>query len=394
MYYRKFNPYGQLRTVMLGCYFPEDYFDCVLDTDIRNSLKKIAKEIREDLDFYQQVLESHDVKVIRPSIPTKQCFVDAWRQDGKFLSPPLQPRNFHSVIGHNIYQLTTAEEAAYINAVLPGEIVDLSESNYQLFAKGCQENQDCHDPITDTWYCRQKYQDLAGPDWPRFRDYVKGSRSSIPAIQQELALFQETLCYETKEFTPLLAPNLFPVDGRLYVDCKEYFDYGSWAKLNIDFAGDIITLNTKAGHTDGFFVVLGHNVIIGIEPGIDYDKFFPGYRVVRASDSYQETMIKRKIVGSPMLKKWWVPGEENNTKLTNHVDTYMQNFVGTAYETSFDLNVLAINQDTICMVMCDSMVTESLNDYGIEAIEIPWRHRFFVDCGIHCITLDLYREDR
>jgi len=393
MYYRKFNTYSQLKKVMLGCYFPKDYFDFIDDSDIRHSLMKIAEEIDEDLEYYQQVLQGLGVEVLRPAIPSKKEFIDYWNQTGKFILPPLQPRNTHSVIGNKIYQLNNNKIVDYINAVLPGEIINLTESNQQVFLKGCANNIDCYNTTTDTWYCREKYQELAGPDWPNFYDYVKGDRTNIPFIQKELEYFKDALCYETKEFSELLGPNLFPVNNKLYIDCKEYLDYKKWVLENIEFSGEIVVMNSKAEHSDGCFVVLGNQVIIGVVPSIDYEKFFPGYRVVQASDSYEETVTKRKEMGTLVQKKWWVPGEEDNKKLINYVEIYMQNYIGNAYETSFDLNVLAINSNTVCMIVCDPDIVAQLNNFGIDVIEIPWRHRFFVDCGIHCLTLDLYRED-
>jgi hypothetical protein len=392
MYYRKFNTHSQLKKVMLGSYFPEDYFDFIDDSDIRNSLMKIAKEINEDLEYFQQVLKRHGVEVLRPNIPPKNKFIDHWNQTGEFLSPPLQPRNYHSVIGNKIYQLNNHETVDYINAVLPGEIIDLSKSNQQVFLNGCLDNIDCYNISTDTWHCKEKYQELAGPDWPSFYDYVKGNRTNILFIQNELDYFKDALCYETKEFTELLGPNLFPVDNRLYVDCKEYFDYKKWVLENVEFSGEIVVMNSKAGHSDGCFIVLGNQVIIGVVPSIDYKTLFPGYRIIKASDSYEKTVSKRKEIGTLIQKKWWVPGEENNKKLINYVEVYMQNYIGNAYETSFDLNVLAINDNTICMVQCESDIVDQLNNIDIDVIEIPWRHRFFVDCGIHCLTLDLFRE--
>ena len=296
-------------------------------------------------------------------------------------------------MGNTLYQLTTTDNIEHINAVLPGEIVNLSTSNRQVFSKGCQDNIDCYNTTENVWYAREKYQELAGSDWPDFYNYVKGVRSGVPSIANEMESFKDTLRYETKEFTELTGPNLFPVDNKLYIDCKEYLEYGEWVRQNIVFDGELVVMNSTAAHTDGCFVVLGNNVIIGIVPGIDYEKLFPGYRVVRASDSYQETADKRKDIGGFTKKRWWIPGEEGNTKLVNYVDVYMQNYIGNAYETSFDLNVLAINANTICMIVCDPDVVGQLNDFGIAVIEIPWRHRFFVDCGIHCLTLDLHRED-
>ena len=33
-----------------------------------------------------------------------------------------------------------------------------------------------------------------------------------------------------------------------------------------------------------------------------------------------------------------------------------------------------------------------LKKHKMEAIHVPWRHRYFWDGGLHCITLDLVRE--
>lgn len=378
---------------MLGSFYLPEYFDWIEDPAVKNALMKISEEINQDLSFFQDTLQAHGVRVIRPALMPKEQFVETWQRTARLPMPPLQVRNFHSVVGHQIYQLTRAPEVGYINAALPSQPIDLCQSNREVYLEGCRQNIDAFDPVSNTWYCRQKYHELAGPDWPLFRDYVAGDRSNIAEIRRELHGFRDALCYETKEFGRLMAPNLFPLDGKLYIDCKEYFDYRSWAARHIDFDGEIVVLNSKAGHCDGCYVVLGKKVIIGIVPGIDYDQVFPGYQVVAASDSYQSSLEKRKQAGS-FLNNWWIAGQESNTKLIDWIGTYMQDFVGTAYETVFDLNVLAIDQEHVCMIVSDKDVVHNLNRFGINVIEIPWRHRFFVDCGLHCITLDLARESQ
>ena len=35
---------------------------------------------------------------------------------------------------------------------------------------------------------------------------------------------------------------------------------------------------------------------------------------------------------------------------------------------------------------------EFLKKHNVEPVYVPWRHRYFWDGGLHCITLDLYRE--
>jgi len=40
----------------------------------------------------------------------------------------------------------------------------------------------------------------------------------------------------------------------------------------------------------------------------------------------------------------------------------------------------------------NQQVFDFLKQHGIEAVVAPFRHRFFWDGGIHCITSDLVRD--
>jgi len=42
--------------------------------------------------------------------------------------------------------------------------------------------------------------------------------------------------------------------------------------------------------------------------------------------------------------------------------------------------------------MKNEKLLEFLKKHKMEPIHIPWRHRYFWDGGLHCITLDLVRE--
>jgi glycine amidinotransferase len=39
-------------------------------------------------------------------------------------------------------------------------------------------------------------------------------------------------------------------------------------------------------------------------------------------------------------------------------------------------------------------INEFLKKHKIEPIHIPWRHRYFFDGGLHCLTLDLKRDTK
>jgi len=183
------------------------------------------------------------------------------------------------------------------------------------------------------------------------------------------------------------------VDDHIVVDCNEYCDYASWIQQHMDIGSRTVSqITTKAKHTDGCFMILGQRTIIGIDSLIDYHAHFPGYHVIGVpAESYQNQLddfliMKRRVDG-----RWWVPGEEHNEDFTNFVELYLRNWTGHVYETVFDVNVLALNPETVCVSNHNPEIFTQLKQRGIDPIVVPWRHRFFVDCGLHCLTLDLHR---
>jgi N-dimethylarginine dimethylaminohydrolase len=97
--------------------------------------------------------------------------------------------------------------------------------------------------------------------------------------------------------------------------------------------------------------------------------------------------MKDKVNGS-----WWLAGEEHNDEFIRFVESNLRPWTGYIAESVFDVNVLALDANTICVSNVTPIVKEKLRQHNIECIVVPWRHRFFVDGGLHCITLDLYRD--
>jgi hypothetical protein len=90
--------------------------------------------------------------------------------------------------------------------------------------------------------------------------------------------------------------------------------------------------------------------------------------------------------------RWWIPEDQNNPEFSNFVDTWLSNWVGFVAETVFDVNMLQINQNCVLVNNYNDELFEFLKTHRIEPIVVPFRHRFFWDGGLHCITNDLYRQ--
>lgn len=396
--YHKDTPYEKLKTVMLGNFYTADYFSFIDNPLIRNTLQQIATEINEDLDYYAQVLKSHGCHILRPNLISIEDFVRYYQQHQEFVLPPLQVRNIGSVIGATLYQINKENRWDRVLDCLQSynnNIVDLTAHNTAFFHKSIEEKKSCYNSRLNKWYRHAKYIELAGPDWPDFYEYVQGKRSNLQHIAEEMQSFELDLEYENKEFNELQGPNIFPTELGLVIDSNEYCDYKTWFCNHSGYQGPVIEINTTAGHTDGCFIVLGNQTIVGIDPLIDYAKFFPGYSVVGISNNNYMDYVNRLSPlknNSSAWHRWQVQGQESNFQFINFVEKYMREWTGYAYETAFDVNVLAIDETTVCVIGSDPTIIKQLNNRGIKCITIPWRHRFFVDCGLHCLTLDLDRD--
>ena len=87
-----------------------------------------------------------------------------------------------------------------------------------------------------------------------------------------------------------------------------------------------------------------------------------------------------------------MPGEENNLELIRFVNQWLNHWVGYVEETIFDVNMLSINENLILCNNYNKQIFDAFKRHKVEPIVFNFRHRFFWDGGVHCITQDLYRE--
>lgn len=387
MAYQKFNTYGKLKTVLLGSFFYPEYFSKIKNPKVREPLMRIAQEINEDLEYFSQVLSEFGTTVIRSTQP-----IGYFDQENPYTAP-LQVRNHFCVIGNTMYQFNK-DFALPIGPVLKEycpDIVNLVDANNQLYNQSMLQARE--NSNGSQWFSKKKYKQLSGSDWPTYSDYVSGVRSDDPNISTEMQMFTEVLEYDIKELGPLQGPNIINTEHTIYVDNNEYCDYATWLSTRLPDPRPVKQFTSGAGHVDGCFAVLGNQVILGIEPLIDYEQIFPGYKIVRVPRNlYQDHIEEFATMKQKVNGRWWLAGEEHNNEFINYVETHLKSWTGYISESVFDVNVLALDANTICVSNVSKDISQQLKLHQIECIEIPWRHRFFVDGGLHCITLDLHRE--
>ena len=390
------NDFDNLEQLMLGSFYTPDYFSWIKNAKVRDPLIKISEEINEDLDFFEQVLKQYGCDVVRPNVISVDEFREHYEQGNGLLSPPLQPRNKHAVIGNQLFEITTG--TSEINSVLKkiagDKYIDISKENSEFYKSSMKSQmRSCYQQNTNTWYSRQKYNQLAGSDWPSFEMFIKDELGTQKEIIEEINEFRSDMIYNNKDLGPIEGPNILFCNDEVIVDTNEYCDYETWLSQYLPDRR-IRKINTGGGHTDGCFSVLNNHCIIGIDPLIDYSTDFPNHNVIPIPfNNYQDILNKHLVdFKNCHYDRWWVSGEEGNNAFVQFVDKYLTEWTGFVSETYFDVNVLSLNPNLVVIPNTNSDVPEKLKKQGIDSIVVPWRHRFFVDGGLHCITLDLRRQ--
>lgn len=149
---------------------------------------------------------------------------------------------------------------------------------------------------------------------------------------------------------------------------------------------------TIGGHNDAVFSVVAPGIIVSTYHHTNYTETFPGWEIkFIENQSWNAVPDWRKFKHSNK-DRWWVPGSMDNREFSDFVDTWLNNWVGFVAETVFDINMLQINRRCVLVNNFNSDLFEFFQQHGIEPIVVPFRHRFFWDGGLHCITNDLYRD--
>lgn len=340
--YNSWCKWHPLKTVMLGrAYYPEFYRD-IKNSKVKDCLVRIAEETEEDFKNYEKVLKEWGCEVIRPELDINENLQEhidnkeiMQHKSSAFLRPPAQPRDGQLVMGNEL--LFTGNDHPSIKE-------RLLEYN------------------SDNTYDLENYLSPFNETFNRF----------------DLELFD--------------APFVTCVGNRVYVDLQEIPEYA----INIlkERYPEREFINVKiGGHSDGCFHTLKEGVILSLERYTKFKDTFPGWEVCYLPPNQSWNLVENWFDLKIKNKgKWWLAGEEKNNDFTNFVETWLTDWVGYCEESVFDVNVLMLDDKHVCVNGYNKTVFDFLKKHNIEPIIVPFRHRFFWDGGLHCVTLDLYRE--
>ena len=351
---------------MLGNNYSPEFFDG-LGTKAEAPLKRICQETLEDLEGFKNILQDFGVKVIQPEMDNNERFIE---NPSRYPRGPLQPRDHQIVLGNRAWS---------------------SEGDHSAIYNCLEKYGDIEKNNTATVLSENEYNVVAGEDYPSYDDYKNNFTNESffqPHVWKELQI-------DYMKVFGLSSASSFLLGNRIDIGMETVVDKTWDFKRTYDPTELFTTVNflPMEGHSDGNYHPIKPGAILSLHDVQTYEEMFPGWDVC-----YLPDQSWRKVKGFRDLKKknagkWWMAGEEDNDEFTHFVETWLTDWVGYVEETVFDVNVLVLDEHHVCVSNPhNEQVNTFLKKHNMEPVYVPWRHRYFWDGGLHCITLDLVRE--
>jgi hypothetical protein len=362
---------------MLGNNYAPEFFDGVNDK-VASPLKRICEETLEDLEGYKEILQQFGVEVIQPELDPNEKFLD---NPHIYPRGPLQPRDAQLILGND----------AYYNPIPDHPAIKTALENYGSL-------QSLTEPGCPNVLAEKYYNFIAGSDYPTYKDFVK-NRLNRHFFKD---FVWEELVSQYAAHSHFSSANSFMLGKKLIIslpaeytnECLQEMEEKTHLYEVVPTLKEFdVYFTSMDGHADGNYHPIKPGAILSLCDVQNYNDTFPGWDVC-----YLQDQSWSKVKGFLHLKeknqgKWWLAGEEDNDEFIYFVETWLQDWVGYVEETVFDVNVLMLDEHHCCVSNPhNEQVNAFLKKHKVEPVYVPWRHRFFWDGGLHCITLDLYRE--
>lgn len=340
-----YHHWDPLLECVVGKGYPPEYYSWIQDVPTRRLFEQLAIETEEDLQKLCRLLAQFGVDVVRPTIPDyEQCMVN-----GILVPPPVQPRDHFIQIRDKLW-VCTKPNANFARNAFAGQDI-LTWDQFQT------RDQEKHDVKLS---------------------FYKDIFENRPIQETELS-------YISGCFVSRLGEDLYFATQTIYDDWDKI-----QSEVDAHFPDTCNHIVDAQGHGDAVYCPVSNGLIISIADE-DYAHTFPGWEVVHLAES--DYAKHNRFMSSMKLNagKWYIPGFDKNPKILETVDQYFNEWVGEAHETVFGVNILIINTTNVVLAEYNKIAVDALKRYGITAHISPFRHKYFWDAGIHCVTNDLRR---
>jgi hypothetical protein len=367
MTWNVYQHWDPLRVCVVGRSYPPEFYSWITVSHVRSLFEKIAIETEEDYQNIIKKLQSFGVEVLRPNLP-EDSFIN-----GKFLPPPMTPRDYTVMVGSTFYENYSFDFCKSYNDVKDTSWAHCdTEEDFKLLPNWIQD--ECNNV-----HNFKKYQQAYGT-YNHIFARIRKEKNTIKSHYYNSAL--------------LNGAQISRIGKDLYFGTESYHQkLGSYKQfIDQEFKSTRNHIVNTGGHSDATYCPVCPGLIISLRDVPTYADTFPDWEVVYLPGQSWDAIKSFQQLKNQNRGRWWIPGFEQDQAVIDVVESWLGHWTGYVEETVFDVNMLIVDPKNVIVFNYNKLVFDALDRYGITPHIVPFRHRYFWDGGIHCITSDLHRE--
>ena len=391
MTYSVYQHWDPLKVCIVGQSYRPEFYSFIKNSRVRSVMEQIAQETEEDYQKLISILKQFGVEIIRPNVSNDYKF---YMRGERIEPPPMTPRDYSIMLGKDFYwrpvHLSTSlqknwhlwrgpdwPERAPTNEkeikALPDFVKDEIKNIFNL-------DLEYNNPESESELDLQQLLEIERYTWGDVITQIQKNNKIHNRVPQFLDNFSAATSTRVGRDI-YLGTESYNQDRTSDLElCKQLYPQYRWHVVN------------TGGHSDATYCPVCPGLIVSLKDVPTYADTFPGWEIVYLPGQSWAKVgtfleLKEKNQG-----KWWVPGQELNDDFTNFVESWLGHWVGYVEETVFDVNMLVIDQKNVICNNYNKQVFDALERHGVTPHIVNFRHRYFWDGGLHCITSDVHRE--
>ena len=377
--YSVYQHWDPLQVCLVGKTYPPEFYHWISDTNTRSRFETLATETEEDYQCLIRLLQDRfGVKIFRPEFPTdlSELYIE-----NKWVQPPTAPRDYFLMIGNRFWVPRVPNSSHAWNVFYRQN--KLSEWPEYVRPK-------------DFFNDFPEYFQSIGDKFNMFKivdqKHLDAKLGFYRHVFNDIENNNNEICYTDLDF--INGCFVSRIGDHLFFATQTYYDdkQAILTEINDLFPDTQNHVVNAGGHGDAVYCPVTPGLIISLNDVPTYADTFPDWEVVYLPPSNYAHMREFEHSMKRNKGRWFMPGFEKDNNLIQMVDHYFDEWVGQVSETVFDVNILIVDPKNIVVSAHNDLVERACARYGIEVHVVPFRHKYFWDCGIHCVTNDINRR--
>lgn len=332
-----FTEWDKLKEVVVGSSYDTDSLKQFNDNEFVDGMSKILEETEEDFQTLTKIFQDHDVKVHRPKkMPLKDEKTRNW--EARFPYPAICPRDFHFAYGNQII------------STVGGDCNRYTESDYFL--------------------------EIMLEKFNEGRNYISMPKPLITSEYQEYKKLEGQILWHSANLLKCGDTIIHTMPYSIDEHGRGTNTGLEWIKRNIGHENINWVEIPLSGHADGKLALIKPGLLLCRDPS-EIPKELKDWDYIKIEKNSLPEYFK-----SIKIQHFY----------KDKVSNWLNHWIGYVDETVFDINVISIDEHTVITNGYDKNVENQLKKHGVEMIPFNFRHKYFWDSGLHCVTLDLTRE--